>query len=202
MKQLSQNSKIWIAVIVVHVISLLFISTSVVKEKEMKKKLCVVTKQFSPKIIEPATTTNTKIEKPSPLPKKIIPLKKATPLVKLKPKPIQKSSKQVLKKIDKRLAKTHHPTPKQLPLTVIEEALPSYVESACLVFKEALLLPEKGQVKLTITVQPNGKIGKMDLETFESKINLDYLMTVLPTLSLPIPERGKDATFTILFCND
>ena len=201
MMRLSLNSKIWIVVVIIHFISILFISSSLSKEKKEKKKLLVVTKQVVPKIATPNIIT--KIEKTSllpPLPKKTTLIKKVSSQPKAKPPP--KSSKQVLKKIDKRLAKPHSPPVKQLPITSIEEPLSSYVDSACLVFKEALLLPEKGQVKLTITVQPNGKIGKMNLETFESTVNLDYLMAVLPTLSLPIPERGKDATFTILFCND
>jgi hypothetical protein len=63
-------------------------------------------------------------------------------------------------------------------------------------------MPEKGIVKLTITVLTNGKIDKIEIDTYESKKNLDYLMAVLPTLSMPTIEKGFDATFTVLFCSD
>lgn len=206
MKPLSQNSKIWVAVVFIHLIGIIFISTSTIKEKKTEKKLLVVTKQFTPKTVTP--TLIHKIEKPAPLPpipkknlqNKIVPLKKAPPQAKAKPP--QKSSKQVLKKIDQRLAKPHTTVPKTPPPPLVEAALPPYIDSACLIFREALLLPEKGQVKLTVSVEPNGKIGKMEIETYESKKNLEYLMAVLPTLSLPPPERGKETTFTVLFCND
>ena len=206
MKPLSVNSKIWVAVVIVHLIGIIFISTSTVKEKPPQKKLHIVTKHFTPKTVVP--TLVHKIEKSSPLPplpkkplqNKIVPLKKAPPQAKAKPP--QKSSKQVLKKIDQRLAKPHTPPPKAPPPHVVEIALPSYVDSACLIFRDALLLPEKGQVKLTVSMESNGKIGKMEIETFESKKNLEYLMAVLPTLSLPYPEKGKEISFTVLFSND
>ncbi len=205
---MKQSSKIWVFVTFIHLVGLALISTASAP-KLQKKRLMVVTKQVTPKpavviashakpmVISPAR------EVPYAPPKKIKQVKKQPiPTKALKP---TKSSKQVLQKIDQRLAKNFPvpPPPKpHRPKEIEEELLPTYVDTACLVFRDLLVLPEKGIVKLTITVQPNGKIGKVETETFESKKNLDYLMTMLPTLSLPIPEGGKDATFTILFCND
>lgn len=202
MKPPSQSSRIWILVACIHLVGIAFISSSP-SSKSPHKKLLVVTKEFKAPSTQAAPAVIEKIREhipTSPTVKKApLPTKKAKPAP---PKPLPKSSKQVLKKIDKRLSKPHLPLPKQIPPPSPEETLQSYVDSACLIFRDILVLPEKGLVKLTITVQPNGKIGKIEIETFESKKNLDYLMTVLPTLSLPIPERGKDATFTVLFCND
>jgi hypothetical protein len=191
---MSKNSRIWLVVIAIHVIGGFFLTTTSFREKPIEKKLVVVTRQLAsqaPKIV----TANIvpKLEKKNtPIPiKKVAPKKPA--------KTPTKSSKQVLKKIDHRTPKKYSaPTP-----TPQAETPPShYIDIACHVFQNELSLPEKGEVKLTITVQPNGKIVKIEEISFESKINLDYLMTVLPTLSLPIPERGKDVLFTIVFCND
>ncbi len=201
MKPLSLNVKIWLVVILIHLTGILFISRSSVREKSPQKKLIVVTKQFTPKIVAP--TLVHKVEKPSPLPpppKKIVSLKKNPPPKKAKP--IQKSPKQVLKKIDQRLTKPHTPEPKLPQPKIVETALSSYIDSACSIFHNALILPEKGQVRLTVTVEPNGKISQMFVEAFESEKNLDYLMGVLPTLLLPPPEKGKEIVFTVLFCND
>lgn len=200
MKSLTLNSKIWLVVTFIHLVGLACISTSSAK-KSAPKRLAVVTKYVAPQapvvVHSPVTNIIAPIKKKLPPPAKPVKLKKA--------KPTHPTSKQVLKKIDKRLIKTPPPKP-QKPLPSLpppqEEHLPTYVDSACSLFRDLLVLPEKGLVKLTITVQANGKIDKVEIETFESKKNLDYLMTVLPTLSLPIPEGGKDATFTVLFCND
>ncbi len=189
---MSKNSKIWLVVIAIHAVGGLFLTTTSFREKRVEKKLVVVTRQMvveTPKIL----TTNIvpKLEKKSiaPVAKKVA-TKKPT-------KAPTKSSKQVLKKIDSRTQKKYTP-----PAQVVEPPASHYIDIACHVFQNELSLPEKGEVKLTITVQPNGKIVKIEEISFESKINLDYLLTVLPTLSLPIPERGKDVSFTIVFCND
>ena len=128
--------------------------------------------------------------------------KQTTPL----PLPSHGTSKQVLKKLGKPKKQppiTKPSSSKQSPSPPPSQTPPlsSYVELACATFHDVLILPEKGMVKVTITVQPNGKIGKVEVETFESRKNLDYLMAVLPTLTLPKPEGGNHATFTILFCD-
>ena len=201
MKPISQTSKIWLTVAFIHLFGLFFLSSSSTKIKSPPKKLVVVTKVFTPKIVTPTPVIPnlvTKIEKKAPLPppKKVTPVKKA-PLPQ-KPKPTQKTSKQVLKKIDQRLSK---PLPAPPP-KIAEPALPSYIDSACQIFTDTLFLPEKGGVKLTLTILPTGRIGKIELETSASQKNLDYLMTILPTLILPAPDKGHETTFTVLFCND
>ncbi len=197
MKKVSQKTKIWTLVTFIHCIFLIFLSTTTISQKPPKKKLLIVTKHITPKVItqKPISASDiTKVEN------KIIkppPVKKAVLKSKPKPaaKPLPKSSKQVLKKIDQRLTK-------QVAQPPIVSEKPAYLESVCGIFQSALILPEKGPVKLTITVQPNGKISKMEVDAFESKKNSDYLLTVLPTLCLPPPDREEDKTFTVLFCND
>jgi len=209
MKQFSQKTKIWIAVALIHSIFIIFLSTAVVSKKPAKKKLVIVTKNLVPNTIMQKQVTATSITKaenlvknPSPLKKSALPCKakpapKPAPKPATKPasKPIPKSSKQVLKKIDQRLTKQ--------PLKqVIAEKEPTYLELASSIFQNTLVLPENGPVKLTITVLPNGKISNLEVETFESKKNSDYLLAILPTLCLPFPEGGKATTFTVLFCSD
>ena len=197
------NSKIWLAVTCIHLVGIALLSTSS-SPKPKPKRLVVITKQLKP----PSVTVSTPAVS-NPLVKAVVhppPQKKPeSPLKKPKPTPTKKpvkSSKQVLKKLDRRITKPYVPPPAPKSVLPTIDSLPSYIESTCSLFRELLVLPEKGLVKLTITVQANGKIGTVKVETFESKNNLDYLLTMLPTLSLPIPEGEKDATFTILFCND
>ena len=197
MKQFSQKTKIWIVVALIHSIFIIFLSTTVVSKKPAKKKLVIVTKNLVPNTIMQKQVTATSITKAENLVKNPSPLKKAALPCKAKPasKPIPKSSKQVLKKIDQRLTKQ--------PLKqVIAEKEPTYLELASSIFQNMLVLPENGPVKLTITVLPNGKISNLEVETFESKKNSDYLLAILPTLCLPFPEGGKATTFTVLFCSD
>jgi hypothetical protein len=219
--QQSQTKTLWIIVLLIHVSFLLFLPSAEIKSKTKPKKMLVSTRVLEEKRSE----LPTKIKEISEVLEKkkenfiqtkpirpIKTLKKEKPKALVGAKEIKKkpvASKEVLKKIDKRLKKPESslkkkqaPTMPKETITPKETILNDYIEKASIIFKEELFLPEKGLVKLTITVLTNGKIDKIEIETFESKKNLRYLMEVLPTLTMPTYEKGFDATFTVLFCSD
>lgn len=155
-------------------------------------------------------------EKKTPTPNQKTPIaKKKSPLPK-KPPPKKKiEPKQVRKKLNENLAKFSPPnlSPKPLLKTdKIEKAqttsivppslTSSYFNQVSLIFQESLTLPEKGAIKLTISVQANGKIVNIKPISYESEKNLHYLQTVLPSLELPNPEGGQEIEFSIIFCDD
>ncbi len=157
------------------------------------------------------TSTPSFLPKASP-PKKIIvkktPTKKPTPTTQKN----KKTVKTVRGKLDKNVAtikaksapQKHKPpslsTSKEQGIEGKEKH--SYLQQISSSLKEWLTLPEKGVVKLTITVQANGKIVNIELLSSESEKNLHYLKTVLPGIKLPSFEENKEITFTITFCDD
>jgi hypothetical protein len=201
----SLNTKIWLAVLVIHFLGIIFFSSTSSQKKPSPKKLVVITKEFVQKT--ESVPVVTKIET-KPLPqinsiKKVTAVKKTTPLKKAKTDP--KTSKQVLKKIDQRKPKLPIIAPKKESVvspTTETESHSSYLESAFVIFKNTLILPEKGPVKLTLTVGPTGKIDKIITESFASQKNLNYLLELLPHLILPSPAKNQEATFTVLFTNE
>ena len=78
----------------------------------------------------------------------------------------------------------------------------SYLETISSQLRQWLTLPEKGAVKLTITVQANGKIGNIKPVSHESEKNLEYLVLVLEAIQLPVFGKNEEITFTITFCDD
>lgn len=151
------------------------------------------------------------LPKTSP-PKKIV---KKKPTVKKKP---VKNVKSVRGKLDKNVAKIkakNAPVKKNVkkstpekPVTTstqkgsTSEETHAYLQKISHSLQEWLTLPEKGSVKLTITVQANGKIVNMEVLTKESEKNWEYLRTVLPGIQLPTFKENKEITFTITFCDD
>lgn len=172
--------------------------------KPKKEKMVVVTKEFvKPKPIPKPVAT---IIKPIPktqatasLPKKIpAPKKKVVKAKKAPPAP-----KQLLKKIDQTLTKIENPVPKTVTAPTPVSDLPiTFFDRVCHIFQETLRLPENGAVKLTLSVQPNGKIVIIELIHSENETNWQYLKLMLPMITLPPPQGGVEQTFMITFCND
>jgi hypothetical protein len=78
----------------------------------------------------------------------------------------------------------------------------SYFEMITMIFRESLTLPELGAVKLTITVQPNGEIVKIESVSIKSEENFRYLKTTLPHLQLPPPPTKDPLSITVTFCEE
>lgn len=145
-------------------------------------------------------------------PKKIAPKKNLTK----KPAPKKKiEPKQIRKNLNENLAKLSPPKTPQKPVKKVEkiesttpslssttESNTAYFNKVAKVFQECLTLPEKGLIKLTISVQANGKIVNIKPISYESEKNLHYLQTVLPSLELPSPEGAQEIEFNIIFCDD
>lgn len=156
----------------------------VVEPKQILKKL----EQKTPKApLKKPQVTSAKKKSPSPTKKK--PLKKPSPL---------KKASAPLKSISPPLF-----APKTLPVLVIQEGEnDTFLEDLISSLEKNLILPERGSVKLTITVQANGKIANMSVLASESEKNLHYLQAVLPLLTMPtLPYEGKEKECVITFCH-
>ncbi|MCI5051614.1 MAG: hypothetical protein MRY21_00580 [Simkaniaceae bacterium] len=68
-------------------------------------------------------------------------------------------------------------------------------------FSKELEMPEIGDVTLTISVQPNGKIAKINLVSSQNDHNREYLMRMLKRLSLPYL-GDEEISLTITFRGD
>lgn len=162
------------------------------------------------------------VAKPNPKPNPVI-SKKPTPkkappkkILAKKPAPKKKiEPKQIRKNLNENLAKLSPPKSAPSPPKKIEKIEPTslspsstaesnsaYFNKVAKVFQECLTLPEKGLIKLTISVQANGKIVNIKPISYESEKNLHYLQTVLPSLELPNPEGAQEIEFNIIFCDD
>lgn len=177
-----------------------------VEPKELLKKLEQKTTKITPRP-KPASTPLPKKSKIAPLKKKEPkknPLVKKGPLTAASAKPFAKKEKKT-EKTPTVLVDSPPPLAYNLPF-VEEERTSSFQEVLSLFLEKNLILPEKGAVKLTITVQANGKIDKISLVAAESEKNLHYLQAVLPLLTMPaLPTQGspaeKDFECVITFCN-
>ncbi len=157
------------------------------------------------------------------LPKKISSPPKKAPVKKIiknkTTKPPVKSVKSVRGKFEKNVAKIQKKSPSSSintsPKATLIQTSPiaptdveqgeekyNYLSTVSSQLQEWLVLPEKGIVKLTITVQPNGKIVNIKPLSTESEKNLEYLKHILETLQLPVYEKNEEITFTIMFCDE
>ena len=139
--------------------------------------------------------------------KKIVKKVKSKPTKKIAKKKIQKAINKSLNKTkiatktnkNKNL-KTKKSTKKDAGKAQSEYNL--YLSMVSDLLAEALTLPEKGRVKLKLTIRPNGKVAKIVTLLSESNDNLAYLQTNLSTLSFPAYKKQEDRTFTIVFSDE
>lgn len=86
-----------------------------------------------------------------------------------------------------------------------EQPLPDYTASLVKELTQALKLPEYGEVKVKLTINPMGKIIELLVIQTESTANKLYLEKHLPHIVLPkYHEKAaliKNQTFTLTFCN-
>lgn len=226
-----ENYKIAFITVLVHMLYLLMLpfGPKISQKKIITKPMKVVTKEITPPRARVVNLEeSSKKEKIIPaneevasfLPKSSPPIKKVVKKPIAKKKQPVKQAKTVRGKLDKNVAKIKAkkpPTKKQTPAKKeapkIESLSPSkeakgvdekheYLKKISHSLQEWLTLPEKGSVKLTITVQANGKIVNIEVVTKESEKNWEYLKTVLPGIQLPKFEENKEITFTITFCDD
>ncbi len=146
------------------------------------------------------------------LPKKILKKKPSKQTPKQTAKPTAKPVKSVRGKLEKNVAKIQQnntPTPPPLLTSSVATAeliqgdeKYHYLSVVSSQLQEWLILPEKGEVKLTITVQPNGKIANIKALSSESEKNLEYLKHVLEGVQLPVYDKNEEITFTVTFCDE
>ena len=70
--------------------------------------------------------------------------------------------------------------------------------------KEQLQLPEVGEVKLQMTLSPEGRVVKVAVLRAQNQGNKEYLEEVLPTLAFPFLKNylKKEKSFMITFLNE
>ncbi|MCB1110809.1 MAG: hypothetical protein KDK64_07480 [Chlamydiia bacterium] len=169
---------------------------------------------------------NFREEAPPPSPKKSLlvhtyvppPPKPKAPVTKSSPSPSRPSpstSKQSLLKKTLSNIETPPPPSATLPLPKKIQSLQidhadkkeetDYFISLAHALKEALELPEQGEVKLELTVSCMGRVLKLRILQAVSEKNRRYLELNLPQMSLPpFSEELKNEsahTFTLTFCN-
>ena len=66
---------------------------------------------------------------------------------------------------------------------------------------DALHLPEYGEVKMEITVRPDGSVASVKVLEAQSSKNKSYLEKSLPLLLLPTYDKNM-RTFVLTFCNE
>ena len=195
------------------------VKTQLDTDKVKVSKQKISTSSFLPESSPPKSSSPKKTIKKVPTKKKSKTTPKAKPQIKPKAKPktttTPKSTKSVRGKLEKNVAEIQAKNPKKKvegikktapsstdSQTSEKEAKHSYLQKISTQLRGWLTLPEKGAVKLTITVQANGKIVNIVPLSNESEKNLEYLKCVLTSLQLPAFEENKEITFTITFCDD
>lgn len=169
----------------------------------------------TPQNIKPLLQTHRSPPPPKPKPRVTKQSPQKRPAVK-KPPPKKPAaartptrSSQVLRKIEGKLssspksplaANNQNSGPSQEEIT--NRFFRRYVENIATIFQSTLTLPRSGAVKLTISVQPNGKIANITPISSESDVNLEYLLKILPNITLPTYDFQKKVEFTITFCEN
>ena len=89
---------------------------------------------------------------------------------------------------------------------VYEEESTGYKENLISYLHQTLNLPEHGEVKIQLTLRPDGSVVKLVVLKTESEKNRIYLEKSLPLLRFPIFDKAsaqkKEQTFILTFCNE
>lgn len=166
--------------------------------KTSKEQTAVVTKKKSTTIKQPV------VKKKGPIPtKKVITKNKRSTALK---KPIAKrkvQQKTQPHKINKQNLNSNtkiKPKHEQQTIQNQDQKPFSLSQSSINFLQNELILPKKGSVKLTITVQPNGKIANITInEGHENKENAQYLISKLNNLTLTGFLSHKEQMISIVF---
>lgn len=200
-------------------------------QKQNKKKTSLVVKTVFLKSSSSPTQKRSIAQKKTSIPKPIKPLaKKNSSVIKQEKRKISSPSPTVqefdispsiLKQLEESIAKIEQKDDKQCKSSTIvtaslsskvvvasaqeEPGLPSYTASLVKELTQILQLPEYGEVKIKITVNPAGKIIELLVLQAESKANKLYLEKCLPNIVLPKYNEkvtlNNEQTFTLTFCN-
>lgn len=215
MMKINRKARIWIAIIFFHLCFALIPYTSQ-KTKPLPKKNITV-RNITPVYHETTKQKAVKIkQKPIPVTKKSEPIKKK---VKTNNNPQKKSTtpshsvrskkaKELLRKLDKQLdsfekspsTKLPNMTPPPIVLQSTQEIEDEKIDCTSVInfLHDYLQLPEKDEIKVTITVQPNGMIDNMRIIYCKSKKNRDYMSKTLVNTQLP-RLSDKPINLTIIF---
>ncbi len=169
-------------------------------------------KKAEPKVLPKKTTPITKNSPPTEKKTEIKAEKKQAPEPQVKKKKniaLEKSLKEIKESIAKIEAENDR-IRTSLPsksATLEEEILPNdYASSLVCYLQEQLQLPDIGEVKIQITLFPNGTVEKMTVLSAESEKNKKRIQENLPNLQFPpFPKNARNLdkqTFILTFCNE
>jgi len=159
--------------------------SSSIKEKTSVTKLTPQKKKSSPAIATQKEKQTAQQQEQSTKQKKASSVKAKRSITKLTPQK-KKSSPSIATQKEKLIAQQ-------------EQWTSDYIQQVCDIFQSHLVLLEEGSVTLTISIQPNGEIDHIKIESFESEKNARYLTSALQSYILPIPKVDQNISFTILF---
>lgn len=134
----------------------------------------------------PKSTPKPTIDKPKPKPK---PVAKPRPSVKEDPNrdKLVQMMQQSLSSLNKETPAAKTSSPKQIS-TLASEALSfetAYQDQLITFLEQALTLPEKGDVKLSLTLNRAGHVQAVSVKQTTSERNRTYVESTVPTLLLP-----------------
>lgn len=215
--------KICILVLSCHLLVFVYILRSPPMHKQIKKDPLVI-KTFHAQIAAPPqratvkpsiqkapTTAKAPIKKkPNPLPKKTPPSTPTPkPTVKNKTSTLEKSLKEIKESIAK--IEEEHAKMKDNPKWAATEKhiftedtteQATYPASLAIYLKSAIQLPDVGEVKIKLTLYPNGHVKEVHILSAESQANRKRIESILPTLCFPIPPNKQEQTFILTLCHE
>lgn len=167
--------------------------------------------------------TKTAPKKQTPSPKKEPVVKKTEPRstqINKKPDPLKQSLQKIEENIAKIESKRVTMAPKSelsVPPQIVfsseilqnesgEEDEQGYISTLVDYLQQNLQLPDVGEVKIALTLRPDGSIDNIKVLTAESEKNRKRLEENLPKLKFPRPKTDKNTkqaqTFIFTFCNE
>jgi hypothetical protein len=124
-------------------------------------------------------------------------------------KPVAKSPRvdqKLVKEIEASLAAVSSPTKttkQEIAIPTLSFDLPeemSPAETIAVFLREALQLPEFGEVRVELSIDSSGRLEKLEILESKSEKNAEFLRNQLPELLFPCLNRGVN--LTIVFSND
>lgn len=192
-----------------HLFGLLLLSFKGKDSSQERKKIHIETVMLETPKIKRVTTKKAPVVQPiaaSKPEKKILQPQKILEM----PAPEPSKKKELLAATKKSLATLQATTPnkkdeiskEKLPTLSTELSQdvynePSYTDKLIAHLEEFLILPEKGSVKIELTLSPTGKVIKVAILSCLSQANRDYIYARLTSLTFPASCRKKESTFVL-----
>lgn len=211
MKRFTSSQKLFFTIVTLHLLLFFFPQFSPLPKEKMEKRAIVVhTKLISNSAIHTETAPIKKAA-PPPVQKKAPPPAKKEKVIAKAPPKVKKTAppeQPLLSKLKKNIGKidtnpqvnlsTLKDPPKPLQMSSLQPEEEVDLTSCFTFFQESLELPDQGEVKVRMTLHPNGKIDQIQILSADSEANARYVIETLPTLTLK-SYSDKTISFTVIF---